>query len=46
MAALQGANVAGADTRCLDEGVSSQRLLRVAYPDTILTPSRWTSWCP
>lgn len=33
MAALQGANVAGADTRCLDEGVSSRSaFLRVAYP--------------
>ena len=33
MAALQGANVAGADTRCLEEGVSSRSaFLRVAYP--------------
>ena len=33
MAAMQGANVAGADTRCLDEGVSSRSaFLRVAYP--------------
>ena len=33
MAAMQGANVPGADTRCLDEGVSSQSaFLRVAYP--------------
>ncbi|MGB0171525.1 MAG: DUF1028 domain-containing protein [Flavobacteriales bacterium] len=33
MASLQGANVAGADTRCLDEGVSSRSaFLRVAYP--------------
>ena len=33
MAALQGANVAGADTRCLDEGVSSRSaFLRVADP--------------
>ncbi|MEM1214914.1 MAG: DUF1028 domain-containing protein [Bacteroidota bacterium] len=34
MAALQEANVAGADTRCLDEGVSSRSAyLRVARPD-------------
>ena len=34
MAALQGANVAGADTRCLDEGVSSRSaFLRVAGPE-------------
>lgn len=33
MAAMQGANVPGADTRCLNEGVSSQSaFLRVAYP--------------
>ena len=33
MAAMQGANVAGADTRCLEEGVSSRSaFLRVAYP--------------
>ncbi|RPG81606.1 MAG: DUF1028 domain-containing protein [Crocinitomicaceae bacterium TMED114] len=33
MAALQGANVAGADNRCLEEGVSSRSaFLRVAYP--------------
>jgi uncharacterized Ntn-hydrolase superfamily protein len=33
MAALQGANVPGADTRCLEEGVSSQSaFLRVARP--------------
>jgi len=33
MAALQGANVAGADTRCLSEGVSSlSAFLRVARP--------------
>lgn len=33
MAAMQGANVAGADTRCLDEGVSSRSaFLRVANP--------------
>ena len=33
MAAMQGANVAGADTRCLLEGVSSRSaFLRVAYP--------------
>ena len=33
MAAMQGANVAGADARCLDEGVSSRSVfLRVAYP--------------
>ena len=33
MAALQGANVAGADTRCLDEGVSSRSaFIRVAHP--------------
>ena len=34
MAALQGANVPGADSRCLNEGVSSQSaFLRVAKPD-------------
>lgn len=34
MAALQGANVPGADTRCLLEGVSSKSaFLRVAMPD-------------
>jgi len=33
MAAMQGANVAGADSRCLDEGVSSRSaFLRVAKP--------------
>jgi len=33
MAALQGANVPGADSRCLKEGVSSQSaFIRVAYP--------------
>lgn len=33
MAALQGANVPGADTRCLNEGVSSQSaFIRVARP--------------
>ncbi len=33
MAALQGANVPGADTRCLDEGVSSlSAFVRVALP--------------
>ena len=33
MAAMQGANVAGADTRCLEEGVSSRSaFLRVANP--------------
>jgi len=34
MAAIQGANVPGADTRCLNEGVSSlSAFLRVARPD-------------
>lgn len=34
MAALQGAKVIGADTRCLDDGVSSlSAFLRVAQPD-------------
>jgi len=34
MAALQGANVAGADARCLEEGTSSQSaFLRVAQPN-------------
>jgi len=34
MAALQGANLAGADSRCLSEGVSSQSaFLRVARPN-------------
>lgn len=34
MAALQGANVAGADTRCLSEGVSSlSSFVRVARPE-------------
>jgi uncharacterized Ntn-hydrolase superfamily protein len=34
MAALQGAKVIGADTRCLDDGVSSlSSFLRVAQPD-------------
>ena len=40
MAAMQGANVIGADTRCFDEGTSSlSAFLRVAmpndHPDTI-----------
>ncbi|MEL7530898.1 MAG: DUF1028 domain-containing protein [Bacteroidota bacterium] len=36
MEALQGANVPGADTRCLNEGVSSQSAyLRVARPNDI-----------
>ncbi len=36
MAALQGANVAGADSRCLDEGVSSlSAFVRVARPDDV-----------
>lgn len=34
MAAMQGANIPGADSRCLDEGVSSRSsFLRVAKPD-------------
>ena len=34
MAALQGANVAGADSRCLNEGVSSRSaFIRVAKPE-------------
>ncbi len=34
MAAMQGANVPGADSRCLDEGTSSKSaFLRVAMPD-------------
>ena len=34
MAAMQGANVPGADSRCLDEGTSSKSaFLRVAKPD-------------
>ncbi len=34
MAAMQGANVAGADSRCLNEGVSSRSaFLRIARPD-------------
>lgn len=34
MAALQGANVPGADTRCLDDGISSlSAFIRVANPD-------------
>lgn len=34
MAALQGANVPGADSRCLDEGISSKSaFIRVAQPD-------------
>ena len=36
MAALQGANVPGADSRCLAEGVSSQSaFVRVARPDDV-----------
>ena len=36
MAALQGANVPGADSRCLNEGVSSKSsFLRVANPDDV-----------
>ena len=50
MAALQGANVAGADTRCLDEGVSSRSaFLRVAYPGDSaddLTLDIVVSWTP
>ncbi len=34
MAALQGANRPGADSRCLDQGISSKSAyLRIAYPD-------------
>jgi len=34
MAALQGANRPGADSRCFDEGISSKSAyLRIAYPD-------------
>ncbi|MBC8172583.1 MAG: DUF1028 domain-containing protein [Chitinophagales bacterium] len=39
MAALQGANVPGADTRCLDDGISSlSAFLRVAVPDDGSSP--------
>jgi uncharacterized Ntn-hydrolase superfamily protein len=42
MAALQGANVPGADTRCLNEGVSSlSAFVRVAKEDAL--PGNW--WC-
>ncbi len=42
MAALQGANVPGADTRCLNEGVSSlSAFVRVAKEDAL--PGDW--WC-
>ena len=42
MAALQGANVPGADTRCLNEGVSSlSAFVRVATEDAL--PGNW--WC-
>ena len=34
MSAMQGANVPGADTRCLDEGISSlSSFIRVAKPE-------------
>lgn len=50
MAAMQGANVAGADTRCLDEGVSSRSaFLRVAHPGDDpdnLTLDIVVSWTP
>ena len=36
MAALQGANIPGADTRCLDEGISTlSAFIRVAKPDDL-----------
>ena len=36
MAALQGANIPGADVRCLDEGISTlSSFIRVAKPDDI-----------
>jgi len=39
MSALQGANVAGADTRCLSEGVSSRSaFVRMALPGDTLGP--------
>ena len=42
MASLQGANVPGADTRCLNEGVSSlSAFVRVAKEDAL--PGNW--WC-
>jgi uncharacterized Ntn-hydrolase superfamily protein len=42
MAALQGAKVPGADTRCLDEGTSSlSAFIRVVQPDN--TPGNF--WC-
>jgi uncharacterized Ntn-hydrolase superfamily protein len=42
MAALQGANMPGADTRCLNEGVSSlSSFIRVAKPSDTLG----TYWC-
>lgn len=42
MAALQGANVPGADTRCLTEGTSSlSAFVRVAKEDAL--PGEW--WC-
>lgn len=42
MAALQGANVPGADTRCLNQGTSSlSAFVRVAKPDAL--PGEW--WC-
>ena len=38
MAAMQGANIPGADERCLDEGVSSlSSFIRVAKPDDVGT---------
>lgn len=40
MAAMQGANVAGADTRCLSQGLSSKfAFLQVAKSNDIISPS-------
>ncbi|MEO1713099.1 MAG: DUF1028 domain-containing protein, partial [Bacteroidota bacterium] len=40
MGAMQGANIPGADIRCLDDGISSESsFLRVAVPEDIIGPS-------
>ena len=40
MGAMQGANIPGADIRCLDDGLSSESsFLRVAVPEDIIGPS-------
>ena len=41
MAAMQGANFAGADSRCLDEGTSSATAFLVVYDPDLLESTSW-----